>query len=381
MEVSTQERAIKGLVDLWEDICFVQGKGFIARQLKLHIQKALKEPGSAIHRLFEATPGKAEWYISYGKKPKGLRRRIIGQNLTRKAVQELTWLFKRGIYNLAIAYRSEGITAAEAERRINRQYRDALSTITLKELVKADDNATYKNEVHNLMARLGLTTGSLAGADKRLKIVLAERFRTLTGKTPLYELDLKEAMWECATGNGHLLYETLKVIEGDPPRPLEEQISLIVRIFKGQEQKLMRGTLLRILRKTIADLPEISDELRQKHRAYKRGKAIEAEELRLERVSAVKDTLMTPLKHVEGFVDGIEEPAVSPADLLERIGITKENTSPADWETLMLISRKVLDGELESGSKTGLSISAAFGSDAARVRKTISRYRERQPRR
>jgi hypothetical protein len=102
MEISTQQRAINGLIDLWEDICFVQGKGFMARQLKPHIQIALEEPGSAIHRLIEAMPDREEWYIRYanysgpgfrGKLKRitgisiGQRRKIIGQNLTRKTVQ------------------------------------------------------------------------------------------------------------------------------------------------------------------------------------------------------------------------------------------------------------------------------------------------------
>jgi len=59
MDASTQQKAIKGAIDLWEDICFVQGKGFMARQLKPHIQIALEEPGSAIHRLSEVTVRKA----------------------------------------------------------------------------------------------------------------------------------------------------------------------------------------------------------------------------------------------------------------------------------------------------------------------------------
>ena len=50
---STQQRAIKGLITLWEDICFVQGKGFLVRQLKPHIEAALAEPGSFIHSLQE----------------------------------------------------------------------------------------------------------------------------------------------------------------------------------------------------------------------------------------------------------------------------------------------------------------------------------------
>jgi len=231
MEISTQQRAIKGLIDLWEDICFVQGKGLMARQLKPHIQIALEEPGSAIHRLFEAMPDREEWYIRYdnysspgfrGKVRKitrisvGQRRKIIGQNLTRKAVQESARLFKHGMYILGSGCHSMGISAAEAERRIDRQYEDALSTIPLRELIKADDSTTYENEFRNLMARLGLSTGSVAGADKRLQTLLSERLRLFMGKS-LYEQDLKVALWECAKGNHHLQYETLKMIEGDPP--------------------------------------------------------------------------------------------------------------------------------------------------------------------
>ena len=109
MEIGIQQRAINGLIDLWEDICFVQGKGFRARQLKPHIQIALEEPGSAIHRLIGAMPDREEWYTRYanysspgfrGKIGKiagisiGQRRKMIGQNLTRKEVQELLQQWK-----------------------------------------------------------------------------------------------------------------------------------------------------------------------------------------------------------------------------------------------------------------------------------------------
>jgi len=78
-----------------------------------------------------------------------------------------------------------------------------------------------------------------------------------------------------------------------------------------------------------------------------------------------------PSKH-----DDLVEP--TPADLLKQIGISRDNTSEAEWQVFMMLSQKILDGELEVGSKTGLSISAALGKDAPRVRKIISRYRERQ---
>ncbi|MFC2040428.1 hypothetical protein ACFLTW_04575 [Chloroflexota bacterium] len=395
MEISAQQRAINGLIDLWEDICFIQGKGHKARQLKPYIQTALIEPGSVVHRLIEYLPDREEWYTHYdnysrpglrGKVGKivggsvGQRRKIISHNLTKKTIQDLALLLKHGMYILGSGCHSMGVSAAEVERRIYRQYEDALSDIPLKELIKDEDNTTYENEIRNLMAKLGLSTGSVAGMDIRLKEVLTQRLRSFMGKTPSYEHDLKAALWECAKGNKHMQHEILKLIEGDPPRPIDDQITLIMRVARGQERKLIRGTIFRIIRKTIADLPDVSEELLKKHRAYNRGQKISQEEKRLEGASALKDTLMSPIKSIEeSVVDGIQEPALSPTDLLKNIGITQEETSPVEWETLMLLSRKVLDGELELGSKVGLSISAVLENDAARVRKVISRYRKKHP--
>jgi hypothetical protein len=76
-----------------------------------------------------------------------------------------------------IPCQSEGITAAEAERRIIQQYEEALSTITLNELLKPDDSVTYDNPVRNIIGGAGFSTGSVAGADKRLNYVLEKRLQ------------------------------------------------------------------------------------------------------------------------------------------------------------------------------------------------------------
>ena len=112
----------------------------------------------------------------------------------------------------------------------------------------------------------------------------------------------------------------------------------------------MRSTILRIIRKTIEDLPDIHQEMR---------------------------SLKVPGRETP-LTGDIEALLATPAELLRHIGISRENTTAGEWQTFMLLSQKVLDGELEVGSKTGLSITAALGKDAPRVRKTISRYRERQ---
>jgi hypothetical protein len=163
---------------------------------------------------------------------------------------------------------------------------------------------------------------------------------------------LKAALWECARGSQHLTDELARLFmgEGNEPITIEEQMALIIRIFRGQEQDLMRDTLLRIMRLTIEDLPDIRQEVRQLDRQN---------EILSENIPSSDD---------------ISPPSVT--DLLKNIGVSRDNTSENEWQTFMMLSQKVLDGELKVGSKTGLSISAVLGQDAPRVRKIISRYRK-----
>ena len=123
----------------------------------------------------------------------------------------------------------------------------------------------------------------------------------------------------------------------------------------------MRSTILRIIRKTIEDLPDIHQEMRSL------------------KVPGRETPLTGDIEALFATVTGSGDLAPpTPAELLRHIGISRDNTTAGEWQTFMLLSQKVLDGELEVGSKTGLSITAALGKDAPRVRKTISRYRERQ---
>jgi hypothetical protein len=68
---------------------------------------------------------------------------------------------------------------------------------------------------------------------------------------------------------------------------------------------------------------------------------------------------------------------VDPAELLHRIGLNEEDTSPREWFQFMRLSQKILDGVLDPGSKKGLSLNVVFGSEAPKIRQTISRFRRR----
>ena len=67
MDTITQERAIKGLIALWEDIYFVQGKDNVASRLKPGIQDALKEVGPLFFSL-------ADGFAEYNNYPLELRK-------------------------------------------------------------------------------------------------------------------------------------------------------------------------------------------------------------------------------------------------------------------------------------------------------------------
>ena len=77
MNINTQEKAIKGLITLWEDIYFVQGKDKVAARLKPGIQNALKEIGPLFFSL-------AEGFAKYNDYPVETRRDLLRKDLEQK---------------------------------------------------------------------------------------------------------------------------------------------------------------------------------------------------------------------------------------------------------------------------------------------------------
>lgn len=385
---STQERALNGLVELWADvysteIYSIQGKRFTAFQLKPYVKAALAEPDSSIHRIIESDANKADACIKYGRVSARVHHNRIMQNLIREELRynELLYFFDRAFYLAAILYISFEITFAEAEKRIKQSFECALSCITLRQLLNKPSGNDIPSEfrLHTWLSSVPLPPASIAGANVRLRRVLEQRFKTFSRDMRYYEQDAKTALWECWKGKH--VDEAMKMLskQGDPT----ERMATLQRIMDGQEPELLRTMMLSMLRKTIEDLPDISEQLQEKRRTYDRAKKIEAEERRLQGTNAVRDTLLSPVRMTEEVSatvpskhDDLVEP--TPADLLKQIGISRDNTSEAEWQVFMMFSQKILNGELEVGSKTGLSISAALGKDAPKVRKIISRYRERQ---
>ncbi len=344
-EALTKEKAIEGIIEYLADMRFLCGKAEDL-EFKPYMKAALTSSNTFTQEFIGTSPEQIQFYVDYANSPVEQRREVLREHFRTNWQQYMNVMnVESNIFFKGLSCCVSGaIKLTELEQLLKQFFPPELCDMALKKITEELGlNEVLKLEPLNL----GLLPGSVAGADIRLRTVLSQRFVRENKNNTNYEQDLAVALWEISEGKN--LDEFIKML-GIKHDPAE---------FIAMVREKARSACLRILRKTIADLPDIRQDLRK----------LETPGRELPLTDEVLATV--PSKH-----DDLVEP--SPADLLEHIGISKDNTSEAEWQVFMMFAQKVLDGELEVGSKTGLSISAALGKDASRVRKTISRYRERQ---
>ena len=179
MDTSTQYKAIEGLIAFWQDIYFVQGKEYVAARLKPGIENALQEVSPLFFSL-------AEGFAQYKDYPLETRRDLLRKDLEQKPNQLIVEFLKRWLYYTAKGCNKAGRTEAEMAELYIDYVKSVLSSITLRDL---------------LYEGLRLSTSSVAGADKRLEVILDKRFKDL------YEQDLKVTLWD-------LVYPSLQSLAG-----------------------------------------------------------------------------------------------------------------------------------------------------------------------
>ena len=366
---STQERVVNGLIELWADVYStetysIKGKQFTVGQLKSYVKAALAEPGSSVQGVFEASPEIARACATYADLPTGLRKIIL--ILARKEIEDKLYLLKRLFHLFAVLYITGGITAAETERRLEQSFKHVVDRITLKELLNKPD----ESNLHTLLEALPLFPGSIAGADKRLKSVLVSHLKEVSEATTYYdqnltyyEQDLKVALWNCWKGKH--VDEAIKMLskQGDPT----EKMSMLRRIMDGQEPQLLRTMLLRMLHKTIEELDDVRQEMRD---LEPRG----AELLSPHDIESTKVAPLWPqhpeLSEAEGRQAIIET--------LSQQGIGYDDLTPKEWVEIFERYNLIRKG-YEFSSKTGISISSFYGNAAhakeqkwSRIKKKIS---------
>ncbi len=358
MDANTQERAITGLIALWEDIYFVQGKESIAAKLKPGIEDALKEVGPLFFSL-------AEGFAKYNDYPLETRRDLIKKDLEQKPNKLLVEFLKRWLFYTARGCNRIGRTEAEMERLYIRYIKDALSSATLRDL---------------LYAGLRLSTSSVSGADKRLKAVLDKRFNDFMGEMRIYEQDLKVTLWDLifpslkslegglfspeVKENTHANNAWAKFIEGEPKKTPEEQVSLLLRIYKNREPKLARTMQLSVIREMMADLPDIHQEIKQltANNEFPLPENVEEIEVELFWKQPVE------LSEADGK-EAIREALASK-------GIGYNDLTPSEWAEIFERYELIRKG-YEFSSKSGVSIGGYYGQAADTKKKRWSRVKQK----
>lgn len=353
---STQERNLNGLIELWVDIysteeyC-VQGKAFTTRQLKPYVKAAFSEPCPSVYSILEADPQKAEACAIYVRIPARVRRNVIVQNLIRKELKdnEFLFLFDRLVYLAAGLNIILGITFVEAERRLKQSFKRMLSRITLRQLLSEPSENDIPSEflVHTWLSSLPLPPASIAGANIRLRYVLRQQLKTFSSDMRCYEQDVKAALWEC--WNGRHIDECLKMLHKQGNTT--EQMAKFYRILHGQEPTLLRSILLRMLRKTIEEIPEIHQEIR-------RLQTLDRE------LPLTEETLATlPPKHNQ------YETALD--NLLDLLSLRKVDISHLDTRSLNLLNEEL------NRDKFGMSRRQYYGQDEDRIKQQFKRLSDK----
>jgi len=80
---------IRGFIQLWIDICFIQGNEDQANELKPYIVASLAEPGSPLHELTQSLPfSDRQFYVSMLRQYPHVRHTKLRALLNQKPVRD-----------------------------------------------------------------------------------------------------------------------------------------------------------------------------------------------------------------------------------------------------------------------------------------------------
>lgn len=279
----TTIQAIRGYIQLWIDLCFLQGNAGAANELKPHVEVSLAEPGSPLHEFIESeVQPYIQTYIQWQGQPAQLRYKRLRAVLNQKPVRDFAAYLSDSFFLIGKVYKNEGITGAELWREASKQFELTLEDITLAELMGTtgdvqdilSGNSDFGVMLRTALSNIGLKPGTVAGIDGSLYHVLSNRTKTPAFErlepnerdVKLYEQDLKAALWEISKGKAwEVLLQSIRAQTNNK----DEQVILLMRLINGEKPKLARVALIRALRQAISQLPDIAEEIKTSESKYK----------------------------------------------------------------------------------------------------------------
>ena len=276
-------KSIRGFIQLWIDLCFIQGNEGAANELKPHVEASLAEPGSPLHEVIQFLPSSyRQVYFGMRRQYPHVRHTKLRALLNQEPVRVFATHLSDSMFLLGKVYQNEGITGAELWRELNRQFEQMLGDIALAELMGTtgdmqdalSGDSDFGTMIRAALSNIGLKPGTIAGKDGSLYNVLSSRVKKPAFEhlepnerdVKLYELDLKAALWEISKGKAwEVLLESIRAQTNDK----NEQIILLIRLINGENPELVRTVFIRALRQAINQLPDIAREVKTLESKYK----------------------------------------------------------------------------------------------------------------
>jgi len=356
-----EQKAVDGLIELWSDMFALCGKADKAAQLKPVLKKNSK---LLVDKLIENSPEELKFYIRYAANPKETRMEMLEQFQTAfatRAIEARLYIAILSIFYAGVWFGFEGFSLESFEAQLKQSLGQELSDTILGEMMEGlkDKGISVDSAFRLSPAGSGLSPGSLAGANARLKSVLEQRLRKISQNRSDYQQDLSIALWECVRGENS--NEFIAALGKD----ITEQAEAFKQIMGGNQDDLVRSTLLRIIRMAIEDLPDIHQEIRD----MKRGdKTIPIPE-------NIDSIIPSPLWSQVSELS-LEEGRQAIIDALASKGIEYNDLTPQQWEEIFEKHNLIRNG-YEFSSKKGVSISSFYGEAAHAKEQKWSRTKKK----
>ena len=353
LDNTAKRKVVNNFVEFYNDLCYVRDKPAANRQLKRYLKN---KQGSKVWKVISASPSDIQFFTHYTDTPIESRRTWLDTAYFRlmAALHNLVLHF---VY-LYLWHIFEGVRLAEIKKCWEECVGRELSEVMFEEMTRQ----LGANEVIRFgMDTLRLSPGSIAGANARLRNVLNQRSVKQGEHKSDYEQDLSVGLWECSEG-AHL--DEFRKMLSDKGN-LTEVATSLRQMLKEKDGKTIRSIVLRILRKTIEDLPDIHQEVRKQ-------KMRDRESPLPDNV----DTIMaeTPWMQPDNLSEAEGREAIIEA--LAHKGIKYDDLTPKEWAEIFERHELISKG-YEFSSKTGISISSFYGEAAKTKEKRWSRIKQK----
>jgi hypothetical protein len=242
-----KQKLVNNFVEFWNDTRIARGKPPANRELRRYLKA---KTGSKVWDTFSNSPTEVQFFTHYKEIPVELRK---------KNLETTSLIIMATLHNqvLRLVYRtiwqiSEGINLVEIKEWLEKSVGQEISEVVFQELAKHPGiNGVIKFGTDTL----GLTPGTIAGANTRLKDILRRRSIKQNESKSEFEQDLSIGLWECSEGAHLDEFEKRLSRNGD----FTEMVTSLRQIFQDKDNQALRGIFVKILRKTIEDLPDVAD--------------------------------------------------------------------------------------------------------------------------